>query len=106
EAYRSGRWLGMGHTVLVGTEFGREVTDSTQFNGPTNQTPVDLLNPIPTAPVLSTVYNRNNRFLGQTMAAYVQDLVQIAPRWKALIGVRVDDFRQTLELRPPTNTTP
>jgi catecholate siderophore receptor len=106
EAYRSGQWLGMGHTVLVGTEFGREVTDSTQFNGPTNQTPVDLLNPIPTAPVLSTVYNRNNRFLGQTMAAYVQDLVQIAPRWKALIGVRVDDFRQTLELRPPTNTTP
>jgi catecholate siderophore receptor len=106
EAYRTGRWLGMRHTVLVGVEFGREVTDSTQFNGPTNQTPVDLLNPIPTAPVLSTVMSRNNRFLGQTLATYLQDLVQIAPRLQALVGVRFDDFHQTLELRPPTNTTP
>jgi catecholate siderophore receptor len=50
--------------------------------------------------------SRNNRFLGQTMAVYAQDLVTLAARWKALVGVRVDDFRQTLELRPPTNTTP
>ncbi len=104
EAYRSGRWLGMGHTVLVGAEYGREGTDSTQYNGPTNQTPVSLLAPVPTAPVLSSVLNRNNRFLGQTEALYVQDLVTIAPRWKALLGVRYDNFRQALELRPPTNT--
>jgi catecholate siderophore receptor len=106
EAYRTGRWLGMRHTLLVGEEFGREVTDSTQYNGPTNQTPVTLLNPADLAPVLSTVLSRNNRFLGQTEAVYAQDLVTIAPRWKALLGVRLDDFRQTLELRPPTNTTP
>ncbi|HEX9200747.1 MAG TPA: TonB-dependent siderophore receptor [Acidobacteriaceae bacterium] len=105
EAYRTARFLGMQHMVLVGVEYGREVTDSTQYNGPTNQTPVSLLNPIPTAPILSTVLSRNNRFLGQTVAAYVQDLVTIAPRWKALVGVRFDDFRQTLELLPPTNTT-
>jgi catecholate siderophore receptor len=106
EAYRTGRFLGVGHTLLAGTEFGREVTDSTQFNGPTNQTPVSLLNPISTTPVLSTVFSRNNRFLGQTFAAYVQDLITLSPKWKALVGVRFDDFRQTLELRPPTNTTP
>ena len=106
EAHRTGRWMGMQHTLLVGTEYGREVTDSTQYNGPTNQTPVSLLNPVPTAPALSTVLSRDNRFLGQTMAVYAQDLVTLAPRWKALVGVRVDDFRQTLELLPPTNTTP
>ncbi len=108
EGYRSGRFLGMGHMVLVGVDYAREVTDSTQFNGPTNQTPVSLLNPLPTAPILSTVLSRNNRFLGRTAAAvYVQDLVslggEVEERWS---GVRFDDFRQTLELKPPTNTTP
>ncbi len=106
EIFRTGRWLGVTHTLLLGSEFGREATDSTQFNGPTNQTPVSLLHPLPTAPILSTVLSRNNRFLGQTSAAYAQDLVQFAPRWKALLGVRFDNFRQTVELRPPTNTTP
>jgi catecholate siderophore receptor len=106
EAYRSGRWLGMSHTLLLGAEYGREATASTQYNGPANQTPVDLLNPAPTAPILSTVLSRNNRFLGQTYALYAQDLITLSARWRALVGVRVDDFRQTLELFPPTNNTP
>jgi catecholate siderophore receptor len=106
EAYRTGRWLGMNHTVLVGTEYDRETTDSTQYNGPTNQTPVSLLHPLMVAPVLSSVLSRNNRFFGQTAAVYGQDLVQLAPRWKALVGVRLDNFRQEVELRPPTNITP
>ncbi|HEY4380497.1 MAG TPA: TonB-dependent siderophore receptor [Acidobacteriaceae bacterium] len=106
EGSRTLRILGMRQTLLVGTEYGREVTDSTQYNGPTNQTPVSLLNPLPTAPVLSSVLSRNNRFLGRTLAVYGQDLITLAPRWKALVGVRFDSFRQTLELMPPTNTTP
>jgi catecholate siderophore receptor len=105
EAVRSGHWLGFAHTVLLGTEYGRESTDSTQYNGPTNQTPVDLLNPQPTAPVLSTVLSRNNRFLGQTEAVYAQDLITLSPRWKALLGLRFDNYKQALDLRPPTNTT-
>ena len=106
EGYRMGRWLGMRHTLLAGSEFGREVTDSTQYNGPTNQTPVSLLHPVPTAPILSSVLSRNNRFLGQTAAVYVQDQIKFAEKWQALVGVRFDHFRQNLELRPPTNTTP
>ena len=43
---------------------------------------------------------------GKPKRSYLQDLVGFGSRWKALLGVRVDDFRQTLELRPPTNTTP
>ena len=106
EAYRTGHWLGMNNTLLVGTEYDRETTDSTQYNGPANQTPVSLLHPQVVAPVLSSVLSRNNRFFGQTAAVYGQDLVQLAPRWKALVGVRLDNFRQAVELRPPTNTTP
>ena len=106
EATRTARWLGLNQTLLVGTEYGREVTDSTQFNGPTNQTPVDLWNPAQVAPVLSNVLSRNNRFFAQTLAVYAQDLVALSDHWKALAGVRFDDFRQALDLRPPTNTTP
>ena len=106
EAYRSGPWLGMSHTLLIGTEYGREATDTTQYTGPTNQTPVDLFHPAMVAPVLSTILSRNNRFLGQTIAVYAQDLLTLSPKWKALIGVRYDNFKQALDLRPPTNTTP
>ena len=106
EWYRTGRWLGVTNTVLAGVEYGREATDSTQYNGPTNQTPVSLLAPALVAPVLSTTLSRNNRFLGQTQAAYGQDLVSFKHGWKLLLGLRLDDFRQTLELRPPTNVTP
>lgn len=105
EAYHSGHWARMSHTLLLGAEYGREATDSTQYNGPTNQMPVSLLHPGVVAPVLSTTLGRNNRFLGQTNALYAQDLIGFAAKWKALVGVRMDSSRQTLELRPPTNTT-
>ncbi len=106
EASRTLRWLGSTQTILIGTEYGRESTDATQYTGPTNQTPVDLLNPAPVAPVLSTTLAKNNRFLAQTYAVYVQDLIQLAPHWKALVGARLDSFRQALDLYPPTNTAP
>jgi catecholate siderophore receptor len=106
EASRTLHWLGRTQTILIGTEYGRESTDATQYTGPANQTPVDLLNPAPVAPVLSTTLAKNNRFLAQTYAIYAQDLIQLTPHWKALVGARFDSFRQTLDLRPPTNTTP
>ena len=106
EATRTGRWLGVSHTLLVGTEYSREATRTTQFTGPSNQTPVSLLSPLPTAPVLSSVLSRSNRFLGQTAAVYAQDLIALSQNWKVLAGVRFDSYRQALELLPPTDTTP
>jgi catecholate siderophore receptor len=103
---RTGRWLRMQHTLLLGAEQGLETTDATQFNGPTNQSPVDLANPAAVAPVLSNVLSRNNHFAGATEAVYAQDLVSVGARWKVLAGVRVDRFGQRLEFRPPTNTAP
>ena len=106
DATRSGRWLGMQHTLLIGAEQGLESTASTQYNGPTNQTPVDLLGPANRAPVLSSVLNRNNHFTGGTQAIYAQDLASVGSHWKVLAGARVDRFGQRLEFRPPTNTVP
>lgn len=105
EASRSGHAFGLNHTLLLGFEYAREVTPATQYTGPSSQTPVDLWNPANLAPQLSTTLNRNNRFFGQTLAVYAQDLVQLAPRWKMLAGVRFDNFRQALDLYPPTDTT-
>ena len=106
EASGKAKWFGLRQFVLVGEEYGTEVTSSTQYNGPTNQTPVSLLHPAALAPVLNTVLARNNRFAGRTNAVYAQDLVTVGSKWKVLAGVRMDDYRQTLVLRPPTNTTP
>ncbi|HVG26931.1 MAG TPA: TonB-dependent siderophore receptor [Acidobacteriaceae bacterium] len=106
EGYRTFSALHLQHTLLLGGEYGREATEGTQYTGPTNQTPVSLRHPANLPPVLSAVLSRNNRFLAQTNALYAQDLVAAGTKWKALLGVRVDDFRQALELRPPTNTTP
>jgi catecholate siderophore receptor len=103
---RTGRWLCMQHTLLLGAEQGLETTDAIQFNGPTNQTPVDLMNPAAVAPILSSVLSRNNHFAGGTEALYAQELVSVGARWKILAGVRVDRFGQRLEFRPPTNTAP
>jgi len=106
DASRSGRWLRMQHTLLIGAEQGLETTDSTQYNGPTNQTPIDLMDPKAVAPILSTVLSRNNHFAGETQALYAQALASIGSRWKVLAGVRVDRFGQRVEFRPPTNTAP
>lgn len=38
------------------------------------------------------VLRDNNRFTAKAWGAYVQDLVQVAPRWKLLAGVRYDSM--------------
>jgi catecholate siderophore receptor len=100
EAYRSGRFAGVGHLLLVGGEYGRQTLDRLQFTGtaPT----ITLYNPVPDlAPTLNTTPSVNNRFFAQTTAFYVQDLVQLAPQWKLMAGARFDNYKQTLDQRLP-----
>jgi catecholate siderophore receptor len=98
EAYRSGRFAGVGHLLLLGGEYGRQTIDRLQFFGTAPST--TLYNPVPDlAPTLGTTPTTNNRFLGQTAAFYVQDLMQLAPQWKLMAGARFDDFKQSLDQR-------
>jgi catecholate siderophore receptor len=98
EAYRSGRFAGIGHTLLLGGEYGRQTIDRLQFFGTTPDT--TLYNPVPDLPPTpGTSPTTNGRFWGQTGAFYVQDLMQLAPQWKLMAGARFDNFKQALNQR-------
>jgi catecholate siderophore receptor len=98
EAYRSGRFAGVSHLLLVGGEYGRQTLDRLQFTGTAPS--ITLYNPIPDVPpTLGTIPSVNNRFWGQTAAFYVQDLMQLAAHWKLMAGVRFDDYKQALDQR-------
>ena len=98
EAYRSGRFAGIGHTLLVGGEYGRQTIDRLQYFGTTPS--ITLYNPVPDlAPTLGTTPTTNGRFWAQTAAFYVQDLMQLAPQWKLMAGARFDNFKQALDQR-------
>jgi catecholate siderophore receptor len=100
EAYRSGRFAGIGHLLLVGGEYGRQTIDRMQFFGTTPS--ITLYNPVPDlAPTLGTSPTTNGRFFAQTAAFYVQDLMQLAPQWKLMAGGRFDNFKQSLDQRLP-----
>ncbi|MFL6427531.1 MAG: TonB-dependent siderophore receptor [Acidobacteriaceae bacterium] len=98
EAYRSGRFAGVGHLLLLGGEYGRQTLDRLQFSGAAPS--ITLYNPVPDlAPTLNATPSVNNRFFAQTAAFYVQDLMQLAPQWKLMAGARFDNYKQSLDQR-------
>ncbi|HEY3991075.1 MAG TPA: TonB-dependent siderophore receptor [Acidobacteriaceae bacterium] len=100
EAYRSGRFAGIGHLLLMGGEYGRQTLIRQQFTGTAPS--ITLYDPVPDlAPTLATTPSVNNRFFAQTAAFYVQDLIELAPEWKLMAGVRFDSFKQSLDQRLP-----
>lgn len=86
---------GMTHKILVGVEVGKQ--DKDQVNrSRSNVATVALFNPVlPVLPLaVDAVPATDNRGIFTTRGAYVQDLVELAPEWKALAGVRYDRFEQ------------
>lgn len=87
---------GNGHAVLVGLELSEQKRDMV-----TAQTgiglPVNLFAPqhvLAMPPLASLPVSLDNAFVARTQALYVQDQIDLAPRWKALAGVRFDRFEQ------------
>lgn len=85
------------HEFLYGLEFGRQrkQLDITNWIGIDT---VPLFNPGGAIPPYATTAP-NSRTAGNvtefsTAALYVQDQITLSPEWKALVGVRYDDFRQ------------
>ncbi|MDO8437779.1 MAG: TonB-dependent siderophore receptor [Nitrosomonadaceae bacterium] len=88
------------HTLAVGVEVGRQVTDNIRrtggFNGGPigNDTSVPLSNPIFTGPI--TFVNRtndpNNHSVTKITSVYVQDQIVLLPQLQAIVGVRYDRF--------------
>lgn len=96
---------GVGHTLLVGAEFGRQVTDNLRQTGSfaptfcngalrTDLACVPLADPIHRGPVTfaPTARDADNRSVARVGALYVQDQIEFSPNWEAILGLRYDRF--------------
>jgi catecholate siderophore receptor len=101
EAVKFTHLAGMNHTILAGFEYGYQDRNSIRFDGTAAN--VALLNPLLTQPIYGTTPAQNNIFEGTIAGLYVQDQVDLAPKWKAMVGVRYDYYRQRLNDLRPTN---
>jgi len=95
ELIQKTRLAGMEHQLLYGIELGRQNKDQF-FATQNNIATVSLFNPVlPVLPFKVTAAPSTDNLGVLTVgSAYVQDLVTISERWKALAGVRYDAFGQ------------
>ena len=93
-------WRTGAHTLLAGLELGRQVTDNFRQTGyfapGTNVVPVDQPNVRVPVGFSQSATDADNHGIARTAALYVQDQIDISPRWQAILGVRYDDFRVDL----------
>lgn len=93
-------WFGLNHKIIGGIDAAHEQADrfgsvaafspvTTNFNK--GNTTVGTPNDGRTLPV-SPVYSKSSDYSTKAFGAYIQDLVQVAPAWKLLGGVRFDKF--------------
>lgn len=90
----------VGHQLLYGIELGKQDKDLQVYNWSKKPT-TSVLNPV--QPSLSAFGSRvlgtNNRTSLDVQSVYVQDLITFTPQWKALVGIRHDTFRQSVNER-------
>ncbi|SFL47468.1 TonB-dependent receptor [Rugamonas rubra] len=89
---------GMPHQLLYGLELGQQTKDILN-RSQTNVATVSLFNPVnPVVPFTAGgAPGSDNRGTFKVAAAYVQDLVSLTSQWKALAGLRYDQFEQRTE---------
>ncbi|HWU99348.1 MAG TPA: TonB-dependent siderophore receptor [Oxalicibacterium sp.] len=90
---------GMTHQILYGVEFG--VQDRTQLNRSGSAAPVDAFHPNAASGSTTnlTVNPGSSNSGSSTVAgAYVQDLISLSDKWKALFGIRYDSFKQEVNV--------
>jgi catecholate siderophore receptor len=88
----------MKHTLLFGTEFGRQTglsyRQSGFFNNATNTLPVSPLNPVSYVPVTfrNTATDANSTYRLNLASVYAQDQIEISPHLQLIAGARFDHF--------------
>ena len=88
----------VGHELLVGVELGEQVTDNFRSTGLFNGTETTFLAPAsdPTISVPVTfaqsATDADNHGRATIAAVYVQDQIELSPRWLAVLGLRYDSF--------------
>ncbi len=90
----------VGHQLLYGIEIGKQDKDLQSYNWSVKPT-TSVLNPV--QPALSAFGNKvlaiNNRTSLDVQSIYMQDLITFTPKWKALLGIRHDTFKQSVNER-------
>jgi catecholate siderophore receptor len=94
--------FGIQHTILAGIESGSQSKRSLVFRNGTASS-VTLLNPVLTRPVNNGVATTDNNFDGKVFGVYFQDQISFNKNWKALVGVRYDNFKQEIDDLLPAN---
>ena len=89
----------MRHTLLFGSEFGRQGTDNFRntgyFNGTATSMLVPYASPVTAVPVSyrQSATDADNHLRATVAAAFAQDRIDVTRRLQVLAGVRVDSFR-------------
>ncbi len=94
ELKQTAQLAGMNHQLLYGVEIGRQEKDQLFYNlNDVARVPVygDGLVRVPSQAPGKTGDGLNTQ---QTLGFYVQDLIELSPHWKALLGLRYDEFEQ------------
>ncbi len=84
---------GMQHELLVGVDHSEEERAPRLFSTANSNGYVDPFNPVFNAvrPAQGAP-TQHNLHIGKGNALYAQDLIHLAPQWKALLGVRYDSY--------------
>jgi catecholate siderophore receptor len=96
-------WFGLRHEVLAGVDAAHEEADRFQNNGSTLgiRPPTRVGTPDDNAGLigngLSPQWRPSSGYSAKAVGVFAQDLVQVAPDWKLLGGVRYDSFRGDFE---------
>jgi len=91
------------HTLLVGTEFGRQVTDNFRNTGFFNNTATSILvpfgNPTIDTPVTfrQSATDADNHLTTNVGAVYAQDQIELTSHLQLLAGLRFDRFDLTYD---------
>jgi catecholate siderophore receptor len=91
---------GLRHEILAGLDLAHEEADRFQTDGlvPKNFNKGDTTVGTPndgTTLDVAPVYRPSSDYRANALGFYLQDLVQVAPTWKVLAGLRHDNFRGT-----------
>jgi catecholate siderophore receptor len=89
---------GVRHTLIGGSEFGRQVTDNFRrtgfFNNTSTSIQVPFSDPLSTVPVTfrQSATDANNHLRLRLGAAFVQDQIEFTRWLQAIVGIRFDHF--------------
>jgi catecholate siderophore receptor len=91
------------HKLVAGLELGRQETDNLRQTGTIANARVSLANPraAGAVPFASSATDAYNHGVATVASVYVQDQLELSPRWQVIAGVRYDRFNVDFESKNP-----